>query len=74
MVRSLADGGDARGSPHDAVDLMTELVGDNKNAPWMNVAARWAIVPGSICLDSSWGIQGNARKDKQLTLGIKIGF
>jgi hypothetical protein len=53
---------------------MTELVGDNKNAPWMNVAARWAIVPGSICLDSSWGIQGNARKDKQLTLGIKIGF
>jgi hypothetical protein len=58
----------------DAVDLMTELVGDNKNAPWMNVAARWAIVPGRLFLDGSWGIQGNARKDKQLTLGIKIGF
>ena len=57
-----------------AVDLMMELVGDNKNAPWLQVAARWAMVPGRVFLDGSWGIQGNAQKDKQLSLGIKIGF
>jgi hypothetical protein len=57
-----------------AVDLMMELVGDNHNAPWLQFAARWAMVPGRVFLDGSWGIQGNAQKDKQLSLGAKISF
>lgn len=56
------------------VDLMTEIVGDDRTAPWVQVAARWTVIPERLYLDSSWGVQTNSARSKQATVGLRIAF
>lgn len=56
------------------VDLMAETYGDNHTAPWVQVAARWAVIPKRFYLDTSWGMQTDSARAKQVTVGLKIAF
>lgn len=56
------------------VDLMTELVGDARAAPWLDVAARWTVVPDRLYIDASWGRQTDSTRSRQFTLGTRIAF
>jgi hypothetical protein len=56
------------------VDLMAEVFGDDRTAPWLQIAARWAVIPKRLYLDASWGVQTNSQHAKQVTVGLKIVF
>lgn len=56
------------------VDLMAEVFGDDRSAAWMQVAARWTIVPKRFYLDTSWGVQTDRARAKQITVGLKIAM
>jgi hypothetical protein len=56
------------------VDLMAEIFGDDRSATWMQVAARWTVVPKRFFLDTSWGVQADSARAKQLTIGLKVAF
>jgi hypothetical protein len=56
------------------VDLMAEVFGDDRCAPWMQMAARWTVVPKQFFLDTSWGRQLNSTHSRQVTVGLKLAF
>jgi hypothetical protein len=56
------------------IDLMAEIFGDDREAPWVQVAARWVVVPGRFFIDGSWGVQSNSMRSRQATIGAKIAF
>jgi hypothetical protein len=56
------------------VDLMAEIFGDNRSAAWVQIAARWAVIPKRLYLDASWGVQTGSARSKQITAGLKIAF
>lgn len=56
------------------VDLMAELIGDDRSPPWVQLAARWAVIPERFYLDTSWGVQTDRVGAKQITVGLKLAF
>lgn len=56
------------------VDLMAEVFGDNHSAAWVQVGARWVVVPERFYLDTSWGVQTDSARAKQVTVGFKFAF
>jgi hypothetical protein len=56
------------------VDLMAEVFGDDRTAPWIQVGARWTVVPERFYLDASWGAQTGDERARQVTVGLKIAF
>ena len=58
-----------------AVSLMTEAFAtDRDHAPWVQLAARWTLVPEKLFLDGSWGLQTTGQRPKMVTLGLKASF
>ena len=57
-----------------AVDLMGEIVGDDRGTPLAQVAARWSIIPARLVIDASWGAQINDTNIRQATVGLKLAF
>lgn len=58
-------GGDSMGSH--------EMLSD-REAPWVQVGARWAVIPERLFIDSSWGRQVDSNRARQLTVGLKFSF
>ena len=59
----------------DRLDLMAETFADDRDHdPWLQVAARWAVIPGRWFIDASWGMQAAAGRPKAATLGLKLAF
>ena len=56
------------------VDLMAEVFGDNKTGPWLQVGARWTVVPKRVYVDASWGVQAVGAHPQQVTIGAKAVF
>jgi hypothetical protein len=56
------------------VDLMAEVFGNDHEAPWVQAGARWAVIPKRLFLDSSWGVQTDSKRLRQLTVGLKLAF
>jgi hypothetical protein len=56
------------------VDLMAEVFGDDRTAAWVQIAARWTVIPKRLYLDTSWGMQTDSARSKQITVGLKIAF
>ena len=56
------------------VDLAVESFGDDHSAAWIQVAARWAIVPERFFLDASYGVQASGARPTLLTIGAKFAF
>lgn len=55
--------------------LMTEVFGsDRERSPWVQVAARWTLVPERLFVDGSWGVQTTGERPKMITLGLKAAF
>lgn len=57
-----------------AVDLMGEIVGDDRGSPFAQVAARWTAIPGRLVIDASWGAQIDDSHIRQTTVGAKLAF
>lgn len=57
-----------------AVDLMGEIFGDDRGAPWAQLAARWALIPERLFVDGSLGAQFNGANTRQATIGLKLAF
>jgi hypothetical protein len=53
---------------------MAEVFGDDRSEAWVQVAARWAVMPKRHYLDTSWGVQTGGARSKQVTVGLKIAF
>lgn len=58
----------------DRLDLMAEVFGDSRHAPWLRLAARWALVPERIFFNLSWGVQASGNKDKLIVSGLHVSF
>lgn len=56
------------------LDLMGEVFGDDRGAPWAQLAARWTVIPERLFLDASLGAQFNGANTRQATLGLKLAF
>jgi hypothetical protein len=56
------------------LDLMAEIFGDSHSAHWVQVAARWAVLPKRVYLDASWGVQSDSARSRQITVGLKIAL
>jgi hypothetical protein len=56
------------------VDLMAEVFGDDRDAPWVQAGARWAVIPKRLFLDGSWGMQTDSKRSRQITVGLKLAF
>jgi hypothetical protein len=56
------------------IDLMGEIYGDNKNSPWLQVAARWAAIPEKLYFDASYGIHAGGTHSHLATIGMKLAF
>lgn len=57
-----------------AVDLMGEIVGDDRGTPIAQLAARWTLIPARLMVDASWGAQINDIHTRQATIGLKLSF
>lgn len=57
-----------------AVDLMGEIIGDDRGTPLAQVAARWTVIPARLVVDASWGAQINNINIRQATVGLKLSF
>lgn len=56
------------------VDLMAELFGNDRDPAWLQVGARWAVIPKRFFLDASWGARGGSTRPTIATLGLKFAF
>lgn len=56
------------------LDLMGEIYGDNKNSPWVQVAARWTAIPDKLSFDVSYGVHASSTRERLATLGMKLAF
>lgn len=56
------------------LDLMAEVFGDNHSEPWVQVGARWSVVPKRFFLDASWGVHTDDARARQVSVGLKIAF
>jgi hypothetical protein len=56
------------------VDLMAEFFGNNGDPAWLQVGARWAVIPQRVFLDASWGVRGGSTRPTTATLGLKFAF
>lgn len=56
------------------VDLMAETYGDDRSAPWLALAARWAVIPERLMLDASYGVQTASGHPRLVTVGVKFAF
>lgn len=44
------------------LDLMAEVYGDDRTAPWVQVGARWTVIAKRLFLDTSWGVQTDSAR------------
>ncbi|GIL05650.1 MAG: hypothetical protein BroJett031_21700 [Betaproteobacteria bacterium] len=56
------------------LDVGAEIYGDDHEAAWLGVAARYALRPEKLFVDVSWAVQTNSARAKQLTIGLKLAF
>ncbi len=56
------------------VDLMAEIVGNNREPALVQLAARWVVLPGRFSVDASWGRRGGDTRPTLVTIGLKLGF
>jgi hypothetical protein len=55
-------------------DLAAEAFGEFGSPTWVNLAARWALVPEKFFLDASYGMQTSGEREKLFTIGVKFAF
>ena len=53
------------------IDLMAEIYGDDRVAPWLAAAARWSVVKERFFVDASYGMQTNGGHSRLVTIGFK---
>ncbi len=61
---------------HQLTDTWTvglETYGTGRRSAWTAGAARWAVTP-TFSLDTSYAVQRNAERSKQLSVGMKLGW
>ena len=57
------------------IDAMAEIYAtDRDDAPWVQLAVRWAAIPDKLFVDGSWGLQTGSGSAKQMTVGLKVPF
>jgi hypothetical protein len=57
------------------IDAMAEIYAtDRDDAPWVQLAVRWAAIPDKLFIDGSWGLQTGSGSAKQMTVGLKVPF
>ncbi|MBE0547216.1 MAG: hypothetical protein IH627_06030 [Rubrivivax sp.] len=54
--------------------LAETFASDRDRSPWVQLAARWTVVPERLFLDGSWGLQTSGQRPRQITLGLKAAF
>lgn len=54
--------------------LMSELFGDDLEAPFWNLGLRWTVVPDRWVLDVAYGQQMAGGRPKTMSLGVKLSF
>ncbi len=55
-------------------DLMAEVFGDDRSAPWWNTGLRYTVIDQRLFLDASYGAQIKRGRPKLLTIGLKLAF
>jgi hypothetical protein len=55
-------------------DLAVEAFGEFGEPTWVNLAARWAVVPEKFFVDASYGKQTSGERAKLFTIGVKFAF
>ena len=55
-------------------DLMAEVFGDDRTAPWWNTGLRYTAIDKKLFLDASYGAQIAPGRPKLLTVGLKFAF
>jgi hypothetical protein len=55
-------------------DFGAELYGDDREAAWLGIGARYALRPEKLFVDFSWAVQPDRRRAKLLTAGLKLAF
>jgi hypothetical protein len=55
-------------------DLMAEVFGDDRSAPWWNTGLRYTAIASLLFVDVSYGAQLRGGRPKLLTAGLKYTF
>jgi hypothetical protein len=55
-------------------DLMAEVFGDDHATTWVNAGARWWLVPKTLWLDASYGVQTSGTRPRLATVGVSYLF
>ncbi len=55
-------------------DLMAEVLGDDRSAPWWNTGVRYTAIDKQLFLDASYGAQIATGRPKLVTVGLKLAF
>jgi hypothetical protein len=55
-------------------DLMAEVYGDDRQAPWWNTGLRCTAIERRLFLDASYGAQMQTGRRKLATVGLKYAF
>ncbi len=56
------------------LDLAAESYGNDHNAGWLGVAARWVVKEDKLFIDSSWAKQLGGERSRAFTLGLKLAY
>lgn len=55
-------------------DLMAEVFGDDRSAPWWNTGLRYTAIEERLFIDASYGAQIARGRPKLVTVGLKYAF
>lgn len=55
-------------------DLMAEIYGDDRGAPWLQTGARWRLIPDRLHLDAAVGVRTGGTRSKLGSIGLKLAF
>jgi len=55
-------------------DVMGEVFGDDRGAPWWNAGLRYTAIAQRLFFDPSYGAQMRSGRPKLLTVGLKFAF
>ncbi len=55
-------------------DLLGEVFGTDHDAAWLNVGARWWVMPKTLWLDASYGVQTRGSRPRLATVGVSFFF
>lgn len=58
----------------ERLDLMAEILGDRYHDPWLQLAARWALIPERVFFNLSVGIQLDHHQSTFVTSGLHFNL